>query len=81
MTHVEPLLTDGNEDDHFAIHTNVRRFVFESAVVDDTVAKSAPQVARQGLRRVFLISMFFAFFLLLDGTIDVSMINKKSKLR
>uniref|UniRef100_A0A914UIY9 DOCKER domain-containing protein n=1 Tax=Plectus sambesii TaxID=2011161 RepID=A0A914UIY9_9BILA len=56
MTHVEPLLTDNNEDDHFAVHTNVRRFFFESAVVDDSVAKTAPQVARHGLRRVFLIT-------------------------
>uniref|UniRef100_A0A914CQ09 Uncharacterized protein n=1 Tax=Acrobeloides nanus TaxID=290746 RepID=A0A914CQ09_9BILA len=62
MTHVEPFLGDPDNTQASAVedpmnymaHTNIRRFFYEEAMMDESVAKDAPEQARLSLRRVYL---------------------------
>jgi hypothetical protein len=69
MTHVMPVLRNADNDQpeeqvddnehHFMLHTNVKCFVYESAVLlpdDDTDQNPQSTIARQALRRVYLTS-------------------------
>ncbi|MFH4978072.1 hypothetical protein AB6A40_004781 [Gnathostoma spinigerum] len=55
MTHVEPVYAN-DERDLFNIHTNVRRFTYETSMVDSAVPSDAADVSRQALKRTFLTS-------------------------
>ncbi len=57
MTHVVPFIAPGEvtpDEADFYMHTNVKQFSYEAAMIDDSVAVEAPLAARQALRRVCL---------------------------
>ncbi len=56
ITHVEPLVRSGiGSEDDFALHSNVRRFHFESRSVE--ADGKLDDVTKRGKRRVVLTSM------------------------
>jgi hypothetical protein len=58
MTHVEPFL-GGDDPVKLMVHTNIRTFFYEEAIVDESVPIDAPEWARLSLKKVFLTGHIF----------------------
>lgn len=58
MTHVEPFLS-GDDPVKLMVHTNIRKFFYEEAIVDESVPIDAPEWARLSLKKVFLTGYIF----------------------
>lgn len=52
LTYVEPFKDGVNRSD-FDLHTNIQKFFYEMSVIDELYPE-APEVARQGLKRIFV---------------------------
>ncbi|VDK57486.1 unnamed protein product [Anisakis simplex] len=56
MTHVQPFADDSSDADvsSFALNTNIRKFIYECPVIDESVSEDAPEIARRTLKRICL---------------------------
>uniref|UniRef100_A0A1I7XZF1 Dedicator of cytokinesis protein 9 n=1 Tax=Steinernema glaseri TaxID=37863 RepID=A0A1I7XZF1_9BILA len=55
VTHVKPWLEEEQENVmNYAAHTNIKKFFYESPTIEEAAEESAPIVAKQALKRIYL---------------------------